>query len=48
MPIYALTVQNEPQNRTPDAYPGTDMPVAHQAAIINELGPMLRAAGLGT
>jgi glucosylceramidase len=47
VPIYALTVQNEPQNRTPDAYPGTDMPVAHQAAIINELGPMLRDAGLG-
>jgi glucosylceramidase len=47
VPIYALTVQNEPQNRTPDAYPGTDMPVAHQAAVINELGPMLRDAGLG-
>lgn len=47
VPIYALTVQNEPQNRTPDGYPGTDMPVAHQVAIINELGPMLRDAGLG-
>ncbi len=47
VPIYALTVQNEPQNRTPDGYPGTDMPVAHQAAVINELGPLLRDAGLG-
>jgi glucosylceramidase len=47
VPIYALTVQNEPQNRTPDSYAGTDMPVAHQAAVINELGPMLRDAGLG-
>ncbi|BDZ41974.1 hypothetical protein GCM10025865_12730 [Paraoerskovia sediminicola] len=47
IPVYALTVQNEPQNRTPDAYPGTDMPVAHEAAVINELGPMLQDAGLG-
>ncbi|MGP4025547.1 RICIN domain-containing protein [Actinomadura sp. 3N407] len=47
VPIYALTVQNEPQNRTPDAYPGTDLPVAHQNAVINELGPMLEQAGLG-
>lgn len=46
VPIYGLTVQNEPQNRTPDDYPGTDMPVAHQAAVINELGPQLRDAGL--
>ncbi|NUT46992.1 MAG: hypothetical protein HOV94_06660, partial [Saccharothrix sp.] len=47
VPIYALTIQNEPQNRTPDAYPGTDLPVAHQNAVINELGPMLEQAGLG-
>lgn len=47
VPIYALIVQNEPQNRTPDGYPGTDMPVAQQAAVINELGPQLRDAGLG-
>lgn len=47
VPIHSLTVQNEPQNRTPDAYPGTDLPVAHQNAVINELGPMLEQAGLG-
>lgn len=47
VPIYALSVQNEPQNRTPDAYPGMDLPVAHQNSVINELGPMLRDAGLG-
>jgi glucosylceramidase len=47
VPIYALTVQNEPQNRAPSGYAGTDMPVAHQVAIINRLGPMLRDAGLG-
>jgi glucosylceramidase len=46
VPIYALTVQNEPQNRTPDNYAGTDLPVAHEAAVINQLGPMLRDAGL--
>jgi glucosylceramidase len=45
VPIFALTVQNEPQNRTPRGYPGTDLPVADEAAVINELGPMLRAAG---
>ncbi len=46
IPIYALTVQNEPQNRTPNGYPGTDMPVAHEAAVINALGPALANAGL--
>ncbi|MGS0687774.1 RICIN domain-containing protein [Nakamurella sp. GG22] len=46
VPIYALTVQNEPQNRRPDGYPGTDMPVATEAAVINQLGPMLHRAGL--
>lgn|GEM_PF-2380119 len=46
VPIYALTVQNEPQDRSPDGYPGTDMPVAAEAAVINQLGPMLRDAGL--
>ena len=45
--IYALTVQNEPQNRMPKGYAGTDMPVAQQVAVINELGPMLRDNGLG-
>jgi glucosylceramidase len=45
VPIYALTVQNEPQNRTPRGYPGTDLPVADETAVIAELGPMLRDAG---
>ncbi|ADD43027.1 glycoside hydrolase family 30 protein [Stackebrandtia nassauensis] len=47
VPIYALTVQNEPQHGDPDGYPGTDMPVEHQAAIIEKLGPMLDDAGYG-
>lgn len=47
-PVDYLTVQNEPQARTPDGYPGTDMPVATQAAVITELGPLLGEHGLET
>ncbi|WP_155856185.1 RICIN domain-containing protein [Cellulomonas sp. URHD0024] len=46
VPIYAISIQNEPQNRTPDSYPGMDLPVAHQDKVIGELGPLLRDAGL--
>jgi glucosylceramidase len=48
VPIDYLTVQNEPQNRHPSAYPGTDMPVRQEAAVIAALGPKLAAAGLET
>ena len=48
VPIYALTVQNEPQNRKPRGYPGTDMPVAQEAKLIEALGPALRRAHLHT
>jgi glucosylceramidase len=44
VPIDYLSVQNEPQNRVPLAYPGTDMPVRQQAKVIQALGPLLRAA----
>ncbi|WP_426593214.1 discoidin domain-containing protein [Cellulomonas sp. McL0617] len=44
VPIDFLSVQNEPQNRTPDAYPGTDMPVAQEVKVIEALGPMLKKA----
>jgi len=43
-----ITVQNEPQNRTPSGYPGTDMPSWQEAKVIDQLGPMLHAAGLKT
>lgn len=43
VPIDLLTVQNEPQNRTPSGYPGTDMPVAQQIKVIEALGPLLAA-----
>ncbi|WP_282945073.1 discoidin domain-containing protein [Cellulomonas endometrii] len=46
VPVDALTVQNEPQARHPDGYPGTDMPVEDQVRLIRELGPALDAAGL--
>ncbi len=44
VPIDYLTIQNEPQNRTPDGYPGMDMPVADQARVISILGPLLKLA----
>ncbi|USX55168.1 discoidin domain-containing protein [Lentzea sp. HUAS12] len=44
VPVDFLSVQNEPQNRKPDAYPGTDMPVAAQVRVIEALGPKLRLA----
>jgi glucosylceramidase len=39
--INAITVQNEPQNRNPAGYPGTDMPAAQEEQVIEALGPML-------
>jgi glucosylceramidase len=48
VPVDYLTVQNEPQNRHDGGYPGTDMPVRQEAAVIAALGPRLRAAGLPT
>lgn len=44
VPVDFLSVQNEPQNRTPRAYPGTDMPVRQEAKVIEALGPLLKAA----
>ncbi|WP_285683627.1 discoidin domain-containing protein [Actinoplanes sp. NBRC 103695] len=48
VPVDYLTVQNEPQNRHPGGYPGTDLPVRQEAAVIAALGPRLQAAGLKT
>jgi glucosylceramidase len=47
-PVDTITVQNEPQNRSPSGYPGMDMPEAQQIKFIEVLGPALRAAGLRT
>jgi len=46
--VNTITVQNEPQNRTPAGYPGTDMPAAQEEKVIEALGPMLQAAHLHT
>ncbi|HUJ35913.1 MAG TPA: discoidin domain-containing protein [Solirubrobacteraceae bacterium] len=46
--VNTITVQNEPQNRTPGTYPGTDMSAAQEEKVIEALGPMLRAAHLRT
>jgi glucosylceramidase len=48
VPVDTITVQNEPQNRTPSGYPGTDMPSWQEEKVIADLGPMLRQAGLRT
>lgn len=48
VPVDAIMVQNEPQNRSPKGYPGMHMPVADQARLIRVLGPALQAAGLNT
>ena len=46
--VNTITVQNEPQNRSPAGYPGTDMSAAQEEKVIEALGPMLRAAHLRT
>ena len=48
VPVDALTLQNEPQNRTPDGYPGMAMPVADQVRLARYVGPALERAGLDT
>jgi glucosylceramidase len=48
VPVYALSVQNEPLYAPPN-YSGMQMPAADQAAFIaNDLGPAMSAAGLKT
>ncbi|MYS20993.1 glucosylceramidase [Streptomyces sp. DvalAA-14] len=44
VPVDYLTVQNEPQNRKPNAYPGTDLPVQQEVKVIEALGPLLHRA----
>jgi glucosylceramidase len=48
VPIYAITMQNEPLN-IPGNYPGMGMTAVEQAAFLRDnLGPAFREAGLGT
>jgi glucosylceramidase len=48
VPIDAVTVQNEPQNRNPSGYPGMYMSAGQEATFIKVLGPLLRAARIKT
>ena len=48
VPVDYLSVQNEPQNRLPKGYPGTDLSSAQEVKVIEALGPMLQAAHLDT
>lgn len=48
VPLFALTLQNEPHFE-PGDYPGTRLPPAARAAIVGQhLGPLLKAKGLKT
>lgn len=48
VPIFALTLQNEPHFE-PGDYPGMRMPPATRAAVVGQhLGPLLKARGLKT
>ncbi|HEX4733806.1 MAG TPA: glycoside hydrolase family 30 beta sandwich domain-containing protein [Thermoleophilaceae bacterium] len=46
VPIDALTLQNEPQNRNPSGYPGMDFRDPEEAHLVATVGPQLRKAGL--
>ena len=48
VPVYAVTVQNEPQNRRPSGYPGMDLPVAQHAKLVEAIGQAFRAARIDT
>jgi glucosylceramidase len=48
VPVYAVTPQNEPQNRTPSGYPGMDLPVAQEAKLVVAIGRAFRRAGIDT
>ena len=48
VPVYAVTVQNEPQNRRPSGYPGMDLPVAQEARLIVAIGRAFRRARIDT
>ena len=48
VPIDALTLQNEPQNRHPFEYPGMDFRDNEEAQLVSTLGPRLRRVGLRT
>jgi glucosylceramidase len=48
VPIDAITLQNEPQNRAPSGYPGMDLRDDEEARLVVAVGRELRRAGLHT
>jgi glucosylceramidase len=48
VPVDALTLQNEPQNRNPSGYPGMDLRDDEEARLIETVGAGRRRAGLRT
>ena len=48
VPVDAVTLQNEPQNRHPFEYPGMDFRDTEEAHLVKEVGPALQRAGLDT
>jgi glucosylceramidase len=46
--VDAITLQNEPLNRTPLGYPGMHMSTYQQGELIKVLGPALKAANIST
>jgi glucosylceramidase len=48
VPIDALTLQNEPQNRAPSGYPGMDLRDDEEARLVVAVGRELRRDGLRT
>jgi glucosylceramidase len=48
VPIDAITLQNEPQNRNPSGYPGMDLRDDEEARLVVAVGRKLRRAGLHT
>ena len=48
VPVHAVTLQNEPQNRNPSGYPGADMPAWQQVKLAAVVGAAFDAARLDT
>jgi glucosylceramidase len=48
VPVHAVTLQNEPQNRHPSGYPGTDLPATQEEKLAAAVGAAFDAAGLDT
>ena len=48
VPVDAVTLQNEPQNRFPFKYPGMDFRDPEEARLIKSVGPAFQKAGIDT